>query len=105
MTTFPHHLLSREQDPFGIANLQAALLESLIVAAVGLFWLTALPIGAGFSGAVAVCNKIVALRSTALRLPYLRSHLATSPLVLRRKGFALGKASIGASGRNQSARE
>lgn len=104
MTTIPHPLLSHAHNPFGIGHLQAALLESLLVTVVGLFWLTVLPIGAVFSAAVVVYNNIVAFRSTALRLPYLRSHLATNPLVLGRKGFALGKTSVRTSSRNQIAR-
>src|SRR5436190_8272952 len=94
MTTFPHPLLSHAQDPFGLAHLQAALLESLLVTVVGLFWLTALPLGAAFSVAVSVYNRIVAFRSTTFRLPYLRPHLATRPLVIRRRGSASGKASL-----------
>jgi len=86
MTTLPHPLLS-PQNPFGIAPFNAALLESARVALVGSFWLAALPIAATFSVAATIYDRLLFLRSTALRLPYLQSPLTMKPLVLRRKGF------------------
>ena len=97
MTTFPHPLFLHAQAPSGISQLKTALLEPLFVTAVGLFLLTALPIGACFSAAVAAYDKMTALSSTAFRLPLLLSNAATSPWVLKRKGVALRRGSSRAS--------
>ena len=104
MTTFPHLLFSNAQEPFGLAHLQVALLESLLVTLVVFFWLTALPLGAVFSVAVSVYNRIVAFRSTTFRPPYMRSHLATRPLALRRRASASGTTSLRTLGHSHIAR-
>ena len=87
MTTLPHPFLSDPRNLFGIDHVHAALLESGRITMVGLFWLAALPIAATFSVAAIVYDRLLFLRSTAFRLPYLRSHSAIKPLVLRRNGF------------------
>jgi len=86
MTTLPHPLLSHAQNPFGIAYIHAALLESSRVTLVSLFWLAALPFAAAFSVAATVYDRLMFLRSTAFRLPCLRNHFAIQPLILKRKG-------------------
>ena len=103
MTSFPHPLLSPAQGPFGTVQLQEALIEPLLVMVVGLFWLFALPIGAVFSITVVFCHRLATLRLTALRLPFLRGQLATSPLVLRRRGFVARKTSLRSRADNQTA--
>ena len=86
MTTLPHPLLSHAQNPFGIAYIHAALLESVSVTKVSLFWLAALPFAATFFVAAALYDRLLFLRSTAFRLPYLRNHFVIQPLILKRKG-------------------
>jgi hypothetical protein len=105
MITLPHPILSHSRNLFGIAHLQATLLESLRVTAVGLFWLAALPIAAVLSVAATLYDRLLALRFTALRVPYLRSPLATSPLILKRKVFIAEGTSAWTSGRKQTARD
>ena len=97
MTTFPQPLFLHEQASFGILQLKTALLEPLFVTLVGFFWLTALPIGALLSAAVAAYDNMASLHPTALRLPLLRSSAATSPLLLKRRGVAVRPESSRAS--------
>jgi hypothetical protein len=104
MTTFPYPLSLHAQDSFRISQLKTALREPLFVTAVGLFWLTALPIGALFSTAIAAYDKMASLKSRALRMPYLRGNAATNPLLLKRKDFALRNANTRTSERNQAVR-
>jgi hypothetical protein len=87
MTTLPHPFFCDDRNVFGIDHVYAALLEAGRVTIVGLFWLAALPIAATFSLAAILYDRLLFFRSTAFRLPYLRSYSATKPLVLRRKGF------------------
>jgi hypothetical protein len=84
MTTISHPLVSDVHDQFGIAHIQAAVLESIRVTVCSLFWLAALPLAAILSLAAILYDKLLFLRSTAFRLPYLRNDLAIQPLLLRR---------------------
>lgn len=102
MTSPSHHILSHFQDPFGIAHVHAALLESARITAVSLFWLAALPAAATLSVAAVLCDRLRSLRSTAYRLPYLRNYLAIQPLLLKRKGFE--SRSLGAADRSKTVR-
>jgi len=101
MTTLPHPLVSQAQDPFGIDHIHQALLESARVTVVGLFWLAALPMAATFSIVATIYDRLLFLRSTAFRLPLLRSSVAVKPLLLQRKGFETKP--VGASDRSNSA--
>src|SRR5436190_24288824 len=103
MTSLPQHPLSHLQDPFGIAHIHAALLESARVTAVSLFWLAALPAAAVLSIATIICERLLSLQSTALRLPFLRNKFGIQPLLLRRKGFE--SRVLGASDRPKTARD
>jgi hypothetical protein len=87
MTTLSHPLVSDVHDQFGIAHIQAALLESIRVTVCSLFWLAALPLAAILSLAAMLYDKLLFLRSTAFRLSYLRNHFAIQPLMLRRNGY------------------
>ena len=89
MTPFPNPIsLSASPSSFGIPQLKTAVLEPLLVTGAGLLWMTALPIGALFSTAVAAYDKVASLKSTALRMPSLRGNAAIHPLLLPRNGFA-----------------
>src|SRR4051794_14203280 len=86
MTTLPNPLASHAHDPFGIGHIHAALLESIRITVCSFFWLAALPFAATFSLAATLYDKLLFLRSTAFRLPYLRNQFAIHPLLLRRNG-------------------
>jgi hypothetical protein len=104
MTSFALSLFPQMQDSFAISQIKAALLEPFLVTALGLFWLTALLIGALTSAVFAAYDTMISLHVTALRLPRLWRNAATNPLVLRRNGRAHRGENSRASRSSQTAR-
>lgn len=103
MTTFSHPLIATAHDPFGFGHLKAVLLEPLLIAAVGLFWLAVLPIAALLCGAVALFDKTAPLQSSTLRVPLIGNNLAINPLILRQQSADQDK-SAAHSSTSQAAR-
>jgi hypothetical protein len=84
-TTFLHPLIPEGQNPFGLTDLKALLLEPLFMIGACLFWLAVLPLTGAFCAGVAIYDKIMSLKSRAIHLPDLRHNPAHNPLVLRKK--------------------
>jgi hypothetical protein len=83
-TTLSHPLIPEGQSQFGLTDLKSLLLEPLFMIGACLFWLAVLPLTGIFCGAVAVYDKITALKSREIHLPDLRRNPAHNPLVLRK---------------------
>ncbi|MEO7168454.1 MAG: hypothetical protein ABI787_04075 [Spartobacteria bacterium] len=96
MTATFAHLQPESQQPFGLSQLKAIIVEPFLVVATCVFWIAVLPVTGIFCAGVAVYDKVASLRAPEIRLPDLRSNPGANPLVLRRKAVPGNNAPVGA---------
>ncbi len=103
MTATFSQLSPESQQPFGISQLKAIIVEPFLVVATCAFWIAVLPVTGIFCVGVAVYDKVASMRAPELRLPDLRSNPGANPLVLRRKAAPQGQVSATSRAGTQTA--